>query len=106
MRTCLGTSTGYNGTTALSRFVALRCFVWVTNVACDVTAERRGKPGQGRIRDKQPAPHPAVAGRVPSIYSVPRLTWLFSALRRVLYFAFGSYSLVPRAQESNAKVRR
>ena len=78
----------------LSIFVPLRYFEWVTNVGSQRNGERRGKPGQARIRHKQPAPHPAVAGRVPSIYSVPRLTWLSSALRRVLYFAFGSCSLV------------
>jgi hypothetical protein len=65
--------------------------------ARDLAPWRRGNPGQGRIRHKQHSPHPAAAGWFPSIYSGPHIDLAFPpALKRVLYFAFGSYSLVSR----------
>ena len=39
----------------------------------------------------------------PLFIPVLTLTWLSPALKRVLYFAFGSYSLVPREQDFDAK---
>jgi hypothetical protein len=73
----------------------------------DVAQWRGGKAGQDRIRHKQRSPHPATARQRPdgSPLFIPflTLTWLYLAPRRVLYFAFGSYSLVPREQDLDAK---
>ena len=45
--------------------------------ARDLARWREGNPGQDRIRHKQRSPHPAAAGRVPSIYSVPHIDLTF-----------------------------